>query len=62
MIICPKCGMTSYNKNDEIEKYCGNCHMFHEEMFRCRYCYIQFNSQIELNVHIRLRHRVVNDR
>lgn len=31
-ITCPKCGMTSYNPNDEREKYCGNCHQFHDEM------------------------------
>lgn len=30
-ITCPRCGMTSYNPNDVREKYCGNCHEFHEK-------------------------------
>jgi hypothetical protein len=25
---CPRCGMTSYNENDERYSYCGNCHAF----------------------------------
>jgi hypothetical protein len=25
-ITCPDCGMTSHNKNDVEQKYCGNCH------------------------------------
>jgi ribosomal protein L37E len=29
-IKCTLCGMTSYNPNDIKEKYCGNCHRFHE--------------------------------
>lgn len=29
-IICPKCGMRSYNPNDIENQYCGNCHQFHE--------------------------------
>ena len=29
-IKCLKCGMTSYNPNDAMHKYCGNCHEFHE--------------------------------
>ena len=31
-ITCPKCGMTSYNANDIRERYCGNCHQFHDHM------------------------------
>jgi ribosomal protein L37E len=31
-ITCFTCGMTSYNPNDVREKYCGNCHFFHEPM------------------------------
>lgn len=23
---CPRCGMTSHNRNDIREGYCGNCH------------------------------------
>lgn len=30
-IICPFCGMKSYNPNDIREKYCGNCHEFHNK-------------------------------
>jgi hypothetical protein len=25
---CPTCGLTSYNPNDEAERYCGHCHKF----------------------------------
>jgi hypothetical protein len=28
-ITCLKCGMTSYNPNDILHRYCGNCNMFH---------------------------------
>lgn len=31
-IACPKCGMVSYNPNDILERYCGNCHQFHDQM------------------------------
>ena len=31
-ITCPRCAMTSYNANDIRERYCGNCHQFHDEM------------------------------
>jgi len=31
-IKCPQCGVTSYNPNDVKNRYCGNCHQFHEEM------------------------------
>jgi ribosomal protein L37E len=27
-ITCPKCGMTSYNPNDVLNGYCGNCHEY----------------------------------
>jgi hypothetical protein len=29
-ITCLICGMTSYNPNDVRERYCGNCHGFHD--------------------------------
>lgn len=29
-ITCLRCGMTSYSPSDVREKYCGNCHRFHE--------------------------------
>lgn len=29
---CPICNMTSYNKNDEINRYCGNCHVFIDDV------------------------------
>ena len=31
-ITCPRCGRTSYNRNDVRERYCGACHEFHETM------------------------------
>lgn len=31
-ITCPRCGRTSYNTNDIKERYCGYCHMWHENM------------------------------
>jgi hypothetical protein len=31
-IVCPKCGMVSHNPNDVRERYCGNCHSFHDQM------------------------------
>ena len=30
-IQCLDCGMISYNPNDVRERYCGNCHEFHEQ-------------------------------
>lgn len=29
-ITCLDCGLTSYNEHDIEQKYCGNCHEFHE--------------------------------
>ncbi len=29
-ITCFACGMRSYNPNDIVHAYCGNCHAFHE--------------------------------
>jgi hypothetical protein len=29
-ITCPRCGKTSHNANDVEQRYCGNCHQFHE--------------------------------
>jgi ribosomal protein S27AE len=31
-IICPRCGMTSFNPNDVETEYCGNCHLFRSQM------------------------------
>lgn len=30
-ITCLHCGVTSHNQNDVRERYCGNCHKFHED-------------------------------
>ena len=30
-IRCLECGRTSYHPGDIQEKYCGNCHKFHED-------------------------------
>ncbi len=29
-ITCKLCGLTSFNHNDVLELYCGNCHIFHD--------------------------------
>jgi ribosomal protein L37E len=31
-IHCPRCHMTSFNPYDIRERYCANCHRFHEGM------------------------------
>lgn len=31
-ITCPKCEMTSYHPDDIKNRYCGNCHQFHDDM------------------------------
>ena len=31
-IVCPKCGMVSYNPNDVANRYCGACHAFHADL------------------------------
>jgi hypothetical protein len=33
-IVCPKCGMRSHNPNDVEQRYCGNCHAFHDDLQR----------------------------
>jgi len=30
-IRCNGCGLTSYNQNDVEQRYCGRCHVFHED-------------------------------
>lgn len=30
-IQCLKCNMTSWNPNDVVHRYCGNCKAFHED-------------------------------
>lgn len=29
-ITCPDCGLTSYHPGDIAERYCANCHRFHD--------------------------------
>lgn len=29
---CPRCGRTSHNPNDVRERYCGNCHLFTDDI------------------------------
>ena len=31
-IRCPKCGRVSHNINDVLNRYCGHCHQFHDQM------------------------------
>lgn len=33
-ITCTKCRATSRNENDVVNRYCGNCHLFHDEAER----------------------------
>jgi len=33
-IRCNKCGLTSWNPMDVAERYCANCHVFHEDARR----------------------------
>jgi hypothetical protein len=30
-ITCLRCGMTSFQPRDIAQKYCGHCHVFHED-------------------------------
>jgi ribosomal protein S27AE len=32
-ITCPRCGRTSYNAGDIVNRYCGYCHAFHDELY-----------------------------
>jgi hypothetical protein len=31
-ITCRLCGLTSHNPNDIRERYCGRCHIFHDDL------------------------------
>lgn len=31
-IVCPRCGWTSHNRNDVAQRYCGHCHVFHDDL------------------------------
>lgn len=31
-IVCPQCGRRSFNPNDITERYCDNCHQYHDTM------------------------------
>jgi len=33
-ITCHLCGMTSYNRDDIQQHYCGNCHLFLDKLTR----------------------------
>ena len=30
-ITCLRCGRTSHNRNDVAQRYCGYCHVFHDD-------------------------------
>lgn len=30
-IVCPRCGKISYHPRDIAERYCGACHLFHDD-------------------------------
>lgn len=44
-ITCPQCGMTSYSLNDVRERYCGNCHQFHDDFHPQREELVEQGSQ-----------------
>jgi hypothetical protein len=29
---CPRCGWTTFNPNDRINRYCGHCHVFVDDI------------------------------
>ena len=31
-ITCGRCGRTSHNPNDVVQRYCGACHAFHDKI------------------------------
>jgi hypothetical protein len=31
-ITCRRCGLTSHNPNDVAQRYCGGCHVFHDNI------------------------------
>lgn len=33
-ITCLQCGMTSYHPKDIEHRYCGHCHVFHDDLRR----------------------------
>jgi hypothetical protein len=33
-IVCPRCGMASHNRHDIRERYCANCHAFHDDIIQ----------------------------
>lgn len=32
-IKCSMCGLTSYHPDDVKHRYCGNCHLFHDDHY-----------------------------
>lgn len=52
-ITCHQCGMTSYNHNDIVERYCGKCHQF---LSGSGIAYtLRFYDDIEIKVQTQLR-------
>jgi hypothetical protein len=51
-ITCGQCGATSHNLTDVAQRYCGSCHIFHEDCsaeFKCRDCgrlIVQFGGPV----------------
>ena len=35
-VVCPKCGQVSYSPSDILERYCGACHGFHDDLMQQR--------------------------
>jgi hypothetical protein len=40
-IVCLLCNRISYNPNDVEKKYCGNCHVFHDQV------HAQFEAELQ---------------
>jgi ribosomal protein L37E len=40
-IKCLTCGRTSHNPHDVEQKYCGHCHVFHEDAAQFRDLYLR---------------------
>lgn len=38
-ITCLRCKRTSHNENDVEQRYCGYCHVFHEDIYPPARCW-----------------------
>jgi hypothetical protein len=47
-ITCQRCGLTSHNPHDVSERYCGRCHVFHEDTMMYKTANIDIRVEPEL--------------